>query len=318
MLVIAGESLIDLVSGRREEGGWPMQAHTGGSPFNCAVALARLGAEVGFLGPISTDAFGDMLAGTLEGAGVKSLVAERSPAATTLAVVTLDEKGDARYQFYREGTADGDFTLHGLLAALPEKIELFHCGGFCAVRERDAGIWLAVAAEAARRGAVISIDPNPRPALVDDVASYRVRLEAFFRIAHLIRMSEEDLKVIDPDITVADHAHRLFRSPTCRLVVVTLGERGSWGFTHSGQAREGGWFAGEFADTVGAGDAMTAGLMTAIAERGALAPAALGELDEHALGEILHFGAVVAGLTCARAGANPPQRTEVDAAMAGG
>lgn len=318
MLVIAGESLIDLVAGRRaDDGAWPMAAHPGGSPFNCAIALGRLGADVGFLGPISTDGFGDVLDAALGASGVRRLIANRSEAPTTLAVVSLNAEGDARYRFYREGTADTDFTMDGLLGALPGKIGLFHCGGFCAVRERDAGIWLAVAAEAARRGAVISIDPNPRPALVDDIGAYRTRLDAFFKVAHVIRMSEEDLKVIEAGLTVADHARRFMSNSACQLVVITLGERGSWGFTRSGEARAESWRAPEFVDTVGAGDAMTAGLIAAIAERGALTPAAIGALGKDALSDILQFGAVVAGLTCARAGAHSPERAEVDAARAG-
>ena len=59
------------------------------------------------------------------------LLKKRVREPTTLAVVTDDGKGNPRYEFYRE--ADRAFTREGLIAALPEKIELFQIGGFCPI-----------------------------------------------------------------------------------------------------------------------------------------------------------------------------------------
>lgn len=318
MFVVAGESLIDLVAEPREPGGLVrMQAHQGGSPYNCAIALARLGGATGFLCPISTDGFGDYLLEPLRAAGVTQLLPVRSDAPTTLAVVTLNDRRQARYQFYREGTADHDFSREKLLAALPARITAFQFGGFCPILPRNAAIWLDVAAEAGRRGATISMDPNLRPSLVDDFPAYRARLEKFFDIVHLIKLSDEDLRLLDPAPSIEDRAKALLARPNCRLVVVTLGEAGSRAFSRSGEAAAGIHTPPIFGDTVGAGDCLMAGVLTAIADRGALAPEALGALDERALGEILRFGSVVAGLNCAHFGCHPPSRAEVEAVLAG-
>src|SRR5689334_4841249 len=102
MFVVAGESLIDLVSEPRgDDGIIHMHAHQGGSPMNCAISLGKLGNETGYLCPISKDGFGGYILEPLAAAGVRPLLSERVTAPSTLAVVTLDEKRQARYEFYR-------------------------------------------------------------------------------------------------------------------------------------------------------------------------------------------------------------------------
>jgi len=313
MFVVGGESLIDLVSEPiGSDGTLRLSAHAGGSPYNCAIALSKLNNDTGFLCPISTDAFGDMLLGPLQQAGVAQLLTSRVHEPSTLAVVTFENR-NARYRFYRE--ADRAFTAGQLLAALPEKLELFQIGGFCPILPDDAEAWLQIAEEAGRRGALISIDPNVRPFLVDDFASYAARLGRFLDLAHLVKLSDEDLAALDPGKSIEDHAADLLARPNCELVVVTLGERGSRAFGKAAQAEAGIYAPADFGDTVGAGDSLMAGILTALAERDLLAPGSLAGLDADTLEEILRFGAVVAGLNCARKGCVPPTRAEVDAVL---
>ncbi|HVW91578.1 MAG TPA: PfkB family carbohydrate kinase [Devosia sp.] len=313
MFVVGGESLIDLVSEPLGgDGTLRLSAHAGGSPYNCAIALSKLNNETGFLCPISTDAFGDMLLGPLQQAGVAQLLPERVREPSTLAVVTFEGR-NARYRFYRE--ADRAFTADQLLAALPEKLELFQVGGFCPILPQDAEAWLEVVAEARRRGALISIDPNVRPFLVDDFASYAQRLGRFLDLAHLVKLSDEDLAALDRNKSIEQHAADLLARPNCELVIVTLGERGSRAFGKSASAEAGVYSPIEFGDTVGAGDSLMAGVLTTLAERDLLAPGRLAGLDADTLQEILHFGAIVAGLNCARKGCVPPTRAEVEAVL---
>ncbi len=59
-IAVGGENLIDYVN---REG--VATAYPGGSPYNVAMALGRLGANVTYISPISDDHWGDMLAETL-------------------------------------------------------------------------------------------------------------------------------------------------------------------------------------------------------------------------------------------------------------
>ncbi len=315
MFVVSGESLIDLVSKPRgADGSIHMQAHQGGSPYNCAIALAKLGNDTGFLCPISKDGFGSYLLEPLLAAGVKQLLTERVSAPTTLAVVTLDELGKAQYEFYRG--ADRAIDAPSLIAALPTDLRLYQIGGFCPILPDDAAKWLDAVTAAIAQGATISIDPNVRPSLIDDFAGYKQRLGRFLDLAHLIKLSEEDLVALDPSLSVEQHASQMLDRPNCELVVVTLGEHGSRAFTRSGDARAGIHAPAVFGDTVGAGDSLMAGIITFLDEQGALKPGKLRALDGQALARLLRFGAVVAGLNCGEKGCNPPTREQVNFVLA--
>ena len=315
MFVVGGESLIDLISkpvaadGTRE-----LVAKAGGSPMNCAIALAKLGNDSGFLCPISTDTFGDFILGPLSAAGVHQLLKERVREPTTLAVVTDDGKGNPRYAFYRE--ADRAFTRDGLIAALPERIEVFQIGGFCTIEPEDLAIWLEVAKEAARRGATISTDPNLRPSLIADLDAYRTRIRASLELASIIKLSEEDLETLDASKSIEQHAAEMLRLPQCRLVVVTLGAEGSLAFSRGASVRGPIYPATPGGDNVGAGDTLMAGILTWLKDHDALSADRLAALGEDELKQMLWFGAVAAGINCSRVGANPPSRAEVDAVLA--
>lgn len=316
MFVVGGESLIDLVARSTfEQNGLPMDAHAGGSPYNCAMALARLGNRAGFLCPISSDAFGDLLLGPLDASGAELLLTERVSAPTTLAVVTRNEKGLPRYQFYREGTADRAFTRDGLIAALPDRVALMQTGGFMPIEPEDAAAWLDVIETALARGAVVSIDPNVRPTLLPDFAGYKARLGAFLDRAHLIKVSDEDLATLDDTLDIEAHARALLARPNCELVVVTLGEKGARAFTADAHATAPVYAPPVFGDTVGAGDSLMAGVLTALADRDTLAPGRLGALPAPALESVLRFGTVVAGLNCAHIGCHPPSRADVEGVL---
>ncbi|WP_193334554.1 carbohydrate kinase family protein [Devosia beringensis] len=323
MFVVGGESLIDLKAevalsdgrliGRDGEDQIVMTAHQGGSPYNCAIALAKLGNETGFLCPISADAFGDYLLGPLKAAGVTPLLPERMAEYTTLAVINFDSNHNARYGFYR--SADGAIDATKAIAALPEQLELYQIGGFCPIKPDEAAQWLQIVRAAIAKGATISMDPNVRPSLIDDFAGYKARLSDFLDLTHVVKMSEEDLDALDSSKSIEQHAAELLGRPNCKLVVITLGDKGSRAFTAAGTAQAAIYAPPVFGDTVGAGDSLMAGILSWLDERDLLKPGRLTALDAAALADMLAFGAVVAGINCGRKGCKPPTRAEVDAVM---
>lgn len=314
MFVVGGESLVDLVQEPpAPDGVIRMTAHQGGSPYNCAIALAKLGNDTGYLCPVSKDGFGSYLLGPLREAGVAPLLLERVFEPTTLAVVTLNARMEAQYEFYRG--ADRAFTADGLVAALPAAPQLFQIGGFCPIEPEDAAAWLQVGKEALGRGATLSIDPNVRPSLIADFAGYRQRLDGFLDLAHLIKVSEEDLAALDAARSLEEHVAGLLARPNCELVVVTLGEGGSRAFTRAGSAEADIYSPPVFGDTVGAGDSLMAGILAILGGQGDLRPGRLRALDGEALAKVLRFGAVVAGLNCAHKGCKPPTRAEVETVL---
>ena len=106
MIVVAGEALVDLIVGRDGS----ISAFGGGSSFNVARAIARLGVECGFLSCLSDDLFGRMLRTTLVDDGVDLTLVRPTSAPTTLALAELDPSGDASYRFYLDGTSSFGLT----------------------------------------------------------------------------------------------------------------------------------------------------------------------------------------------------------------
>ena len=311
MFVVGGESLIDLKEKPVKDGVMPMTAHAGGSPMNCAIALSRLGNDTGFLCPISEDKFGGMIRAPLADAGVRVLLKKPVREPTTLAVVSDDGKGNPRYQFYRH--ADRAFSRDGLIAALPRKIELFQFGGFCPIEAYDARAWFDTARAAAEKGATISIDPNVRPAVIRDMAGYRQRLGRMLDLAHIVKVSHEDLDYLEPRKPIEAHAAALLARASCKLVVITLATDGSIAFTREARATSKIYPAKKGGDNVGAGDTLMAGILTWLRDHRALSSAKLARLNSDQLHDMLLFGAVAAGINCSRVGANPPTRAEVEA-----
>lgn len=310
MFVVGGESLIDLKEKPLKDGVMPMTAHAGGSPMNCAIALKRLGHDTGFMCPISEDKFGGMILAPLNEAGVKVLLKKRVREPTTLAVVSDDGKGNPRYMFYRH--ADRAFSKEGLIAALPKKIEVFQFGGFCPIEAYDARAWMEAAKVAAKQGATISIDPNVRPAVITDMAAYKQRLGRMLDLAHIVKVSHEDLDYLEKGKPLEGHAAALLARPNVKLVVITRAMDGSVAFTKDARADVPIYPAKKGGDNVGAGDTLMAGILTWLRDQRALGPAKLAGLSADQLRDMLWFGAVAAGINCSRVGANPPTRAEVE------
>jgi fructokinase len=89
MLISCGDALIDFVPTRNAEGREALMPAVGGSCLNVAIGMARLGAPTGFVGGISTDMFGRMIADHAAASNVELALANRSDHQTTLAFVRI-------------------------------------------------------------------------------------------------------------------------------------------------------------------------------------------------------------------------------------
>jgi fructokinase len=302
VIAVAGEALIDLV-----ERDGVFHALPGGGPFNTAVALARLGAPVGFLGRLSSDHFGQVLADRLAKSGVDDRYVLRGSAPTPLAVVHPRAGGEAEYSFYLDGTAYADLAP----ADLPElgsEVSALHLGTLALATDPPAAaLELLMEREAGRR--LVVVDPNVRPAVIGDRERFRRRFESWLASAHVVKLSVRDAEWIYPELGPEACAERLLARGV-RLVVVTLGPDGALARTASGSARVPSPPV-DVVDTVGAGDAFGAALLRRLWESDALTADAVGALDDAALEDALRFGCAVAALQCSAAGAVPPTLEEV-------
>jgi fructokinase len=313
-IAVIGETLIDLVEAGDDE---PRLARPGGSPYNVAVGLARLGQPTAFVGRFSHDPLGTVLRNHALRSDVDLSLSVTAHEPSTIALVQLAPDGSADYEFGVDGTADFRWTA-AELAAVPTDVAGVHFGSLASwLAPGDAAIAARVASLRAA-GVAISYDPNVRPHLQPDRAAARARVEAAVGVAHLVKTSDEDLAYLYPGEPVESVARQWLAGPDGpSVVVVTRGAAGVGAVTSRGvlDRRP---VPCDVVDTVGAGDAFTAGLLDALAVRRSLTPDALAVLgdDPDTLAEVLDHAGTVAAITCSRAGANPPRRHELQGAVA--
>jgi fructokinase len=312
MVVVCGEALMDLFAIGETAEGMTLEARIGGSPFNVAVGLARLGRPAAFLGSISNGFIGERLMRALREEGVDISTVARVDAPTTLGLVGLDSLGVPSYAFYGEGGADRQL-LADALQQVPPTAAAIHVGSFAMVVEPVASTLRALV-EREHGRVLISYDPNVRINVDPDLTRWRGALDWMLPRAHIVKISEEDLGLLCPGIAPADFFDRALADGV-RLVIVTRGAAGAIGCTASRRVAVTGR-AVPLVDTVGAGDAFQAAVLAWLGENDALRIDGLAAGIEPRLEEALRFACTAAGLTCSRRGADLPTRTELAAACA--
>lgn len=307
MIVVCGEALMDVFPAGVTASGMTLDARVGGSPFNVAVGLARLGQRVGFLGGISRDFLGEPLMRTLQREGVDTRAVWRSDAPTTVSLVGLDAAGGASYAFHGDGAADRELPLEAL-NALPVDVAAIHVGSFSGVVEPVAST-LRSLVERMQGRALVSYDPNVRLGVVPDASVWRRQLRWMLSRTQLLKLSHEDLQALQPGAD-ADVLARQWLTEGVSLVVLTRGAGGATAWTPTCRVDVGPTPV-PVVDTVGAGDTFQAALLAWAAEHGQLTGPGLAQLDESSLRDALSFAGQAAAITCSRRGADLPRREDM-------
>lgn len=302
MIVVAGEALIDRIV---EPDGTTTDV-PGGGPFNTARTIGRLGVPVAFLGCLSNDESGMALRQALAADAVDLSMAVATPAPTTMAVARLDDRGAATYRFETVRTSAPRLSEAAVREALASRPAAFHLGTLGLVLEPMATA-LVDSLDAIEPGTFVMLDPNVRAAAIPEFASYLARLLEVVRRVDVVKASRDDLAILWPGMPVAVAAHRLLAAGPA-AVLVTDGPNPAACIT-SGWSFQAAVPSSAVVDTVGAGDAFGGAFLARWTERGF----GRDELsDETLVRDAVRLAIEVASLTCARAGADPPLRRDVD------
>lgn len=310
MFLVCGEALFDVFIGDETDKALHLDARPGGSPFNVAVGLARLGQPVAFLSGLARDMLGDRLARVLSREGVDTTPCPRFNAPTTLGMVELDAAGVPRYAFYGNGAADRLLSADQL-PELGDDVRAIHLGSYATVVEPVAtALETLVRRERERR--LIAYDPNVRLNVEPSLARWRERADTLASLAHLVKISDEDIRLLYGEMDEATLAAR-WLAAGAKLVVVTRGADGASAWNTLGRADARAPRVATI-DTVGAGDTFQSSMLAYLAETGRLEPAALASMDADTLVCLLAFAARAAAITCSRRGADMPRRAELGTA----
>jgi fructokinase len=317
MILACGEALIDMVP--KNDVFYPAP---GGSPYNTAIAAARLNTEVSFLGRLSKDFFGEILIKRLEQNRVGTGLIVRSDENSTLAFVKLKKNMDPDYIFYTEGTADRSFSKNDIPVHVPEETRCIAFGSIALTMEPVASaIESLVFREGGSGGGVngggivISFDPNIRPFMIRDRASYIRRYGQWIAASTIVKMSNADIEFLYPE-TELEKALKKIISAGPRLVLVTLGRDGAAALLRDergGITRVSAPVVDmPVADTIGAGDTFHGAFLAWLEMKGKMSPAAITALTETELYDALYFANKAASIVCSRRGAEPPTLKDIE------
>jgi fructokinase len=222
---------------------------------------------------------------------------------TSSAVATLAADGSATYDF--------DVIWDPGPIAEPDGVSAVHTGSIAASLAPGADDVEDLVRRLAP-SAIVTFDPNIRPALLAGHVDAVARVERLVGLADVVKVSDEDLGWLSPDETVDDVAARWLASRPA-IVVVTRGAEGSSAFARSGRldvtARP-----ATVVDTVGAGDSYMAGLIASLHDEGLLSGdrrAELKAIDQQVLTRVTSAAAATAAWTVSRPGAQSPSREEI-------
>jgi len=308
MLLSCGDALVDFLPVKSADGRDAVVPLVGGSCLNVAIGMARLGVPAGFVGGISTDLFGSMIADHAAASRVELRYATRSEDHSTLAFVR-SVAGEPQYAFYNAQTASRNWIYRS--GSIPfGEIDAVHVGSTTLVDDAGAAQTFALV-RAARGSSTISFDPNCRPNLVRDKAEYVARVAAFADAADIIRLSDVDFDYLYGNDDYAGRAKSLIAAGAS-LVVVTQGMRGvrAWHGRAGALAADAPMIT--VVDTIGAGDSFQAALLYALHALGRIGRGPLKEMTAGELHRVLSFASTCAAVTCGRAGADPPWHADID------
>jgi fructokinase len=312
MIVVCGEALFDVFPQQQTATGIELSARNGGSPFNLAIGLARLGERPIFFGGLSRDVFGRRLEQALASEGVSLTAAPRSDAPSPLVVVSVDDLGHPVYAFYGSNTAERAVHLPHL-ALLSEDACAIHVGSYCMVAEPVASTLRALV-ERQRGRSLIVYDPNVRLTIEPRMQRWQDALQWMLARTDVLKISEEDIAALYPSLSIDAFLGQALLSGVA-LAVVTRGAQGVVAATRALGRVELAALTVPVVDTVGAGDTFQAALLAGLSRGGHLQRQALEEIDRESLTSVLAFASRAAAITCSRRGADLPTLAEVYATL---
>lgn len=302
-VAIYGEALFDFV----EHDSSQFLATPGGSPFNVAVALAKLDIPVAFLGRLSSDRFGRTLRSKLLGSGPAECVPETSGKPTDIAIVRVND-GNPGYSFYLSCVEDSDEELKAVISRWPDQASVFHTGSFALLPERME-VTLGLIAHAKSRGLLISVDLNMRSIAANDLVSYRQCVREAAGLADILKFSADDLAELHPNLDRQFAIRKLSSEADPEVMVMTSAEHGVTTWYRSGEVfTEPALSPKRIADAIGCGDCFQAAFLASL-----IASPTPHRRSTHAVTEAIRFAQTAAILNLERVGCCPPTSEEINA-----
>lgn len=308
-ILFLGGTSIDLIQDKtRPE---KFLTSVGGSVTNSAIIASKLGLKTAMLSRVGGDPLGDFAVKFLGSCKVNtSGIILDSNIRTSLAIANIDNNGNSKYTFYKNSPKDAVVPLKSAPKNLLRACRIFHFGSSFSYQKETFEESLKYIKHLKRRGVFISFDPNLRSYAIKDKKQVKNRVLKLLKLVNMAKLSLLDLVFLtgkkDPEKGLKWLKNRF----KCE-VVLTLGSKGSMylngalpikpmslrGVKRRSNLIKVPAFKVKITDTIGAGDAFTAGLLYKIAKTG----------EKQVFKDMrpnLIFASAVSAIICTASGAN--------------
>ena len=299
-VVAIGEVLIDFVQEGINEDGYPtISAHPGGAPANFLAPISKFGLKTSMISKVGNDAFGKQLVKTLKEnkIGVKNIKLDDN-CFTTLAFVTLDEKGDRSFSFSRKPGADTRIDYSDIDLKDIDKCKVFHFGTLSLTHNPSKQTTYKLIDYAKSKGKLISFDPNLREALWDDLNNAKKQMLYGLKKSDIVKISDNEVKFLFGINPSESLDFLLKKYPNIKLLYVTCGANGCYYATKNVRGFVPSLKKIKVIDTTGAGDIFGGSAMYKLLSM----KKRIDKLNEKDLLEIVQFATVSAGLSTTKHG----------------
>ena len=292
-VIALGELLIDFASKSVDAAGYPtMAANPGGAPGNFLAALNAYGKKTAFLGKVGDDAFGHLLLGTMNQAGIETKGIVVDPTVfTTLAFVTFDETGDRSFSFARKPGADTQLTWEEVDKTMIDDAKVFHFGTLSLTGEPARTTTQKAVAYAKEKGKLITCDPNLRKPLWATMEEAKEQILWSLQQADVVKISDDEVDFLW-GCTPEEGADKLLNEFGVSLAMVTLGPKGCYLKTANAVCTAPGPKVSPI-DTTGAGDIFGGSAVSRLLDLGK----DIADLTEEDLAFIGRFATTAASLS---------------------
>jgi fructokinase len=288
-IICLGNIAFDLLEKKVLTGKISVEAKAGGSVLNTAVMLRNLGSAVKIVSRSGNDFLGEHLISRLLRFGIDISNVIRDPETKTpIALARINKKGDSSYTFYPGGSKPFPVKVpEGLFKGS----FLLHTGSMFSYADESFPATISHVRAAGKKGLIVTYDPNWRPNRVKDPDTARDRIRCILKYTDILKLKDTELNEITGKNNERAALSSLMRTFRGRLFV-TLGDKGAY-YWDGNKKLHVPAFKVKVADTIGAGDAFTAGLIYHIGLSG-------GKMNDPL--ETLLFASAVSALCCTRHG----------------
>ena len=263
-----GEALIDFTPSDVSEAGMKLfEQNPGGAPANALAVFAQFWEKAAFIGKVGNDMHGQFLKDIMENAGIDTQgLVLADDVFTTLAFVSLNDKGEREFSFARKPGADTCLRKEEVDVSIIENTDIFHVGSLSLTDNPSKEATFFALEKAKEFGKIISYDPNYRALLWDSKEKAIEGMRSVLDYVDVMKLSDEETLLLT-GIEDPQEAAEVLLNRGISIVAVTLGADGAYICT-----KEGGVFVPGFAstvvDTTGAGDSFWGGFLYQLSKSG--------------------------------------------------